>query len=51
MDGMETIIRNFFVLVRHYKRCPKEVNNCSDVQKVEIWKIASYRVTCRNTMD
>ena len=28
MDGTETIIRKYFVLLRPQKRRPKEVNNC-----------------------
>ena len=27
MDGTETMIREYFVVVRHQKRCLKEVNN------------------------
>ena len=28
MDGTETIIRKYFLLLRPQKRRPKEVNNC-----------------------
>ena len=32
MDGTETIIRKYFMLVWHHKRRPKEVNNCYTYQ-------------------
>ena len=34
-DGTETIIREYFVLVRYQKRRPKEVDTCYTYQRIK----------------
>ena len=44
MDGTEKIIRKYFVLVRHQKLCPKEVNNCYTRQRTKGQNMVNYQL-------
>ena len=41
---METIISKYFVLVRHQKRRPREVDNCYTYQRKKVQHMVNYQL-------